>query len=131
MVQIEFLIYQNKAISLKKIARTAEHTGININYTKKSHFQVNKHVINNFSLRVRIISNKKFKKISALQFLKVYHNRMLLYIESVHTLPKDLLILAWNAKVGYSLDNALSHPFVVQAGTRSHCMKQLKSVKRD
>lgn len=36
------------------------------------------------------------------------------------TLPKDLLMLAWNAKLGYSFDKTLSHPFVAQAGTRSH-----------
>lgn len=36
------------------------------------------------------------------------------------TLPKDLVTLAWNANVGYSFDKTLSHPFVAQAGTRSH-----------
>lgn len=40
------------------------------------------------------------------------------------TLPKDLLMLAWKAKLGYSLDNTLSHPFVAQAGIRSHCQKR-------
>lgn len=37
-----------------------------------------------------------------------------------HTFPKDLLMFAWNARVGNSLDKTLSHPFVAQAGTRSH-----------
>lgn len=36
------------------------------------------------------------------------------------TLPKDLLMLAWNARVGNSLDNTLSQAFVAQAGTKSH-----------
>jgi len=39
------------------------------------------------------------------------------------TFPKDLLMLAWNASVGYSFDKTLSHPFVAQAGIRSHCKK--------
>jgi len=29
-------------------------------------------------------------------------------------------MFAWNARVGNSLDKTLSHPFVAQAGTRSH-----------
>ncbi len=41
------------------------------------------------------------------------------------TLPNDLLMLAWNARVGNSLDNTLSHAFVAQAGTRSHWEKQI------
>jgi hypothetical protein len=40
------------------------------------------------------------------------------------TLPNDLLMLAWNARVGYSLDNTLSHPLVAQAGTKSHWENQ-------
>jgi hypothetical protein len=33
-------------------------------------------------------------------------------------------MLAWNARVGYSLDNTLSHPLVAQAGTKSHWENQ-------
>lgn len=45
------------------------------------------------------------------------------------TLPKDLLMLAWNAKLGYSFDKTLSHPFVAQAGTRSHWDERTFKVK--
>ena len=41
-----------------------------------------------------------------------------------NTFPNDLLTLAWNARVGYSFDNILNHPFVAQAGTRSHLKAQ-------
>lgn len=50
------------------------------------------------------------------------------------TLPNDFLMLAWNARVGYSFDNTLSHPFVAQAGIRSHWENQTlecSSVRRE
>ena len=35
-------------------------------------------------------------------------------------------MFAWNARVGNSFDKTLSHPFVAQAGTRSHWKKKNK-----
>lgn len=35
-------------------------------------------------------------------------------------------MFAWNARVGNSFDKTLSHPFVAQAGTRSHWKEKNK-----
>lgn len=54
----------------------------------------------------------------------------LLYCHSLCTLPKDLLILEWNASVGYSLDNTLSHPFVCCPSWNQNTQHEaIKSVK--
>ena len=47
-----------------------------------------------------------------------------------NTFPNDLLTLAWNARVGYSFDNILNHPFVAQAGTRSHVKAKTRKTNR-
>lgn len=41
-------------------------------------------------------------------------------LEPQNTFPNDLFTLAWNASVGYSRDKNRNHPFVTQAGTKSH-----------
>lgn len=35
-------------------------------------------------------------------------------------------MLAWNARVGYSLDSTRNQPFVAQSGTKSHLKKKKK-----
>lgn len=71
-------------------------------------------------LRIHIISNFTCLLLLMNQHIAGNWQTNQIRISHKYTFPKDLLMLAWNARVGYSFDKTLSHPFVAQAGIRSH-----------